>query len=249
MSDAFASNVSGESVRLDLPEAGIASRLLALTIDLTLLLILLVGAVLASGLASSALDTAASAAIVLVLTLLVILGVPVSVETLTSGKSVGKYTMGLRVITDTGSPVRFRHAILRGLFMVLIDLWTTAGAVGLLTSLANTRGKRVGDFFAGTVVVRDRFTINTAAAVQSEVVPIPWVAWAQTVDTRKLQQSTVAEAINFLPRRHELAPEIRKSTAQALADQYAADLGWPPPAQSDVELFLLAITHQAAAVL
>jgi len=245
MSEAFRSNVSGEAVRLDLPEAGLASRLLALAIDLIVIVMLLVGALLLGGVAVVALDTAATAAVLLVLTLAIILGLPVVVETATSGKSLGKYAMGLRVVTDTGAPIRFRHSFIRGLFLVLVDLWTTAGSVGLLTSISNPRGKRVGDYFAGTVVIRDRFAVSVVTPVQTEQVPAHWAAWANQIDTSRLPADALSDAVAFLPRRGELDPSLRIAKAQGLASRYAQALGVAPPAHADTEVFVLALTRQA----
>ncbi|MDA9912897.1 hypothetical protein N9D66_00385, partial [Candidatus Nanopelagicales bacterium] len=136
-------------------------------------------------------------------------------------------------------------SFVRGLFLVLVDLWTTAGSVGLLTSISNPRGKRVGDYFAGTVVIRDRFAVNVVTPVQTEPVAPHWAAWAGQVNTRNLPPQTVQDALRFLPRRRELEAALRNARAQDLADRYAQALGVPPPAATDNEVFVLALTRQA----
>ena len=56
--------------------------------------------------------------------------------------------LGLRVVRDDGGPIRFRHALVRGLVGV-VEIWLTVGAVALVVSLASSQGKRLGDFLAG----------------------------------------------------------------------------------------------------
>ena len=99
-------------------------------------------------------DDDASAAIALVVFVGVIVGYPLLFETLTNGRTPGKMALGLRVVRDDGGAGRFRHALVRALVGV-IEIWTLP-FVAILSSLASTKGKRVGDYLAGTVVVRER---------------------------------------------------------------------------------------------
>ena len=53
---------------------------------------------------------------------LIIVGYPVILETLTRGRSLGKFALGLRVVSDDGGPERFRQALMRGLAAV-VEIW------------------------------------------------------------------------------------------------------------------------------
>src|SRR5690606_2026122 len=105
--------------------------------------------------ATASLDEAAQTAISLSLFLLTLVGGPIAVETLSHGRSLGKLACGLRVVRDDGGPVRFRHALVRGLIGV-IEILMTLGVVACIASLVSARGRRLGDVFAGTIVVRER---------------------------------------------------------------------------------------------
>ena len=96
--------VTGEAVALDLRPASFASRALAIALDLLILVVggWIVGVYLLSLL--FALDDAAAAAVVLVTEVGILVGVPVTVETLTRGRSLGKLAAGLRVVRDDGGP-------------------------------------------------------------------------------------------------------------------------------------------------
>ena len=77
---------------------------------------------------------------------------PVLFEVLGSGSTPGKRLLGLRVLHDDGTPIGWVASILRNLLR-FADLLPMAFGAGLLVSLCNSEGKRIGDLAAGTVVV------------------------------------------------------------------------------------------------
>ena len=131
--------VTGEAVQLELRLAKLASRGLALALDILVQLgLLVVGVLVLSGTALFV-DDALATAIGLVFYVLVIVGYPVAFETFTRGRSLGKMAMGLRVVREDGGPERFRHAFVRGLLGV-VEIWLTFGTVALIASLASAQG-------------------------------------------------------------------------------------------------------------
>ena len=143
----------------------------------------------------------------------VIVGYPVSFETLTRGRSLGKMALGLRVVREDGGPIRFRHALVRGLVGV-VEFWMTGGSVALITSLASSKGKRVGDFLAGTVVVRERMPTQAAPIA---MMPPQLAGWASTLDLARVPDDLALAARQFLGRFQDLAPEVRESMGSRLA--------------------------------
>jgi uncharacterized RDD family membrane protein YckC len=229
--------VTGEAVVLELRLAKLASRLLSLLIDLVVQgVLLVVGLLVISGVASSA-DDAAAAAIVLVFLVLVVVGYPVAFETLSRGRTLGKLTLGLRVVREDGGPIRFRHALVRAMAAV-VEIWITAGAVALVVSLASSQGKRLGDFLAGTVVVRERVPSSSAAVV---TMPPQLAWWASGLDLSRLPDDLALAARQFLSRSRELAPEIRESMGARLAASVAACTSPPAPAGVPAWAFLSAV--------
>ncbi len=77
---------------------------------------------------------------------------PVFFEVLGKGSTPGKRVFGLKVLHDDGTPVGWVASILRNLLR-FADFMPMAYGAGLLTSLCNREGKRLGDLAAGTVVV------------------------------------------------------------------------------------------------
>ena len=83
-------------------------------------------------------DPALSAAVLIVFTVLTIVGYPTIFETATRGRSLGKLAMGLRVVSDDGSPERFRQALFRALAGV-IEIWMLTGGPAVICSLVSRR--------------------------------------------------------------------------------------------------------------
>ena len=91
----------------------------------------------------------------IIFTVLVMVGYPLIFETATRGRSVGKIVMGLRVVSDDGGPERFRQALFRALASV-IEIWMFLGSPAVISSILSPKAKRIGDIFAGTIVVSER---------------------------------------------------------------------------------------------
>jgi uncharacterized RDD family membrane protein YckC len=68
-----------------------------------------------------------------------------------TGASIGKLIMGLRVVDENGDIARIGRAIVRWLFLVIVD--AACVLIGLLTASLTHPHRRVGDFVAGTYVI------------------------------------------------------------------------------------------------
>ena len=229
--------VVGEAVVLELRLAKLASRGLALALDLCVqLLLVFAGTFVVAGV-SSQVDDALAAVIALLFYVAVIVGYPVAFETLSRGRSLGKLALGLRVVREDGGPIRFRHAFVRGLLGV-VEFWLTFGSVALITSLASARGKRLGDFLAGTVVIRERVPTQGAP-----VTPMPpqLAGWAGGLDLARIPDDLALAARQYLSRFHDLAPAVRDEMGARLAGAMAAVTSPPPPPGVPAWAFLSAV--------
>ena len=172
---------------------------------------------------------------------LVLVGYPTAFETLSRGKTLGKMALGIRVVGDDGSPVRFRQALVRALVGVF-EIWTIVLApVGLITSIISARGKRVGDMFAGTYVIQERVPGRPALPPVFAVVPPPLAGWAQALQVSRLSDQTAEAAGSYLRRFTELSPQARDSLGVQLANAVAAQVSPPPPAGTPPAAYLSAV--------
>ena len=153
--------LTGEGVALQISAASVITRAGAWLLDAVATGLVLVGlpALLISVIGIDKYDEALATAIIYVLMAVVFLVVPITVETLTHGRSLGKAVFGLQVIRDDGGPIRLRHAAVRAL-VGFFELWLLLGGLAFVTSMLNDRGKRVGDYLAGTYVARMRSVLR-----------------------------------------------------------------------------------------
>lgn len=233
--------VTGDAVVLGLRPARLPSRGLAILLDLV---VYVTGYVLLSvglALATASLDDAAQAAVGVASFLLLLVGVPIAVETLSHGRSLGKLACGLRVVRDDGGPIRFRHALVRGA-MGVVELLLTFGTVACIASLVSARGRRVGDVFAGTLVVRERVP---GARVMPVPPPPPWLAGRFTgLDLSAVPDGLWLAIRQYLTRMNQLDPQVGAAMAARLADDLVARTGAPAPAGVPAAAFLMAVVHE-----
>ena len=79
----------------------------------------------------------------------------IAFETLWNGQTPGKRLLKIRVVRDDGSPETFFEAVARNVCRI-VDSFPLVYGVGVLAMIASPRSKRLGDYVAGTCVVRDR---------------------------------------------------------------------------------------------
>ncbi|MFD5468432.1 RDD family protein [Kitasatospora sp. NPDC127059] len=224
--------VTGEAVVLDLQTAKLPSRALAIVLDLLIEFAALFVSVLVMSVALSDLDSAALAATMLGMTVFYLVGLPVMIETLSNGRSAGKAALGLRVVRTDGGPVRFRHSLVRGL-VGFFELIAITGAPAVITSALNSDGKRLGDIFAGTVVIRERTPGGLGTA--GPLPPVhPQLLHDMGRELVAMDLSAVPEALwlairQVLSRMGQLDPGVTFRMAIELADDLAARVGHPVP--------------------
>jgi uncharacterized RDD family membrane protein YckC len=136
-----------EGIELTLHLAGPVPRAMAWAIDLALrAVVVLVVMLLTARLG------AAGKGIALLTAFFVEWLLPACFEAMWQGQTPGKRAMGLRVLNDDGTPVRWPGALTRNLLRAA-DFLPFLYGVGLLSMLANRDFKRLGDLAAATVVV------------------------------------------------------------------------------------------------
>jgi uncharacterized RDD family membrane protein YckC len=232
--------VTGDAVVLGLQPARLPSRGLAIAVDLVVqVTVFLVSALLMA--ATGSLDEAARTAVQISLFVLVLVGVPIAVETLSRGRSLGKLACGLRVVRDDGGPVRFRHALVRGA-LGIVELLATFGTIACIASLVSARGRRLGDVFAGTLVVRERVPGARGGYTPP---PPPWLAGQFTgLDLSAVPEGLWLAIRQYLTRMGQLDPQVSASMAARLGDDLVACTGAPAPPGVPAAAYLAAVVHE-----
>ncbi|WP_406008591.1 RDD family protein [Streptomyces sp. NBC_00637] len=233
--------VTGEAVALELRPARVPSRALATLLDLTVAFVVYVVVSIALVAATASLDEAAQIALSIASFLLVLVGGPIAVETLSHGRSLGKMACGLRVVRDDGGPIRFRHALVRGALGV-VEILLTIGVVACIASLVSARGRRLGDVFAGTLVVRERVPAARSGFVPP---PPPWLAGRfQALDLSSVPDGLWLAVRQYLGRMNQLDPQVGRAMAERLAGDLAERTGTPVPQGVPAAAYLAGVLQE-----
>jgi len=242
-----------ERVELRFILASVGNRFLAAAIDHIIQILLIIVAALiffwAAGWSRvSSLGVWAAALMILVF-FAIYWGYFVLFETIWSGQTPGKRIMKLRVIREDGRPVRFFEVFVRNLLRLLIDFMPPPSyAVGVISIVFSSQSKRIGDFVAGTVVIKERSSEapsleEITRALEAELARPGAAASGIKSDPVLLDPAEVRAIQTFLRRRFELSPSSRASLAVRIAGPVASRLGIVD-AQLSAEAFLEEIDRQ-----
>lgn len=157
----------------------------------------------------------------------------------TSGRSLGKRALGVRVVSTNGRPIGWRAASLRNLLRAA-DALPTGYIIGLVSMGMTSRFQRLGDLVAGTMVVVPE---SARVAAPIELSPAAKPKELATLPDDVALDADEREAIElFLRRRMTLGRAREHELASMIAGPIAARLGFVHPDPSR----LLAIVYDRA---
>lgn len=233
--------VTPENVTLTYELAGLGSRAIAQLVDILLLAAALLALFLSSTYVVSQLVASApgspflrtlsdlTAAITIIVAFAAFVGYFTYFEATRNGQTPGKKWLGLRVVREEGAPVDFSAAAVRNLIRI-IELTLGFYIVSLAFILFSPRYKRVGDYAAGTIVVKERrpvWAVPLAQPVRRSAATTAEAALVRDVDL--LTRDEVAAIRRFVERRSQLAPHVQEEVARQMAEPIMARLGIVPP--------------------
>ncbi|HYW32866.1 MAG TPA: stage II sporulation protein M [Gemmatimonas sp.] len=239
-----------ELVTLSYTIAGVGSRATAALIDYLICVVTFVAIIIAfiqlgarvPGASTAAASTAWASALLGLLQFAILWLYYVLFEALADGQTPGKKFMGLRVVRDGGLSVTFEASAIRNIVRILDMQPLFLYGVGLVSLVANSRGKRLGDMAAGTIVVKEDLVAQPMVArKQSQEranAPVPLSA--------KLSDAEFQLLDRYVRRRMELEPDRRASLALGLAGRFAAVLSQDPNQLPVAQLVRLHDEEQAA---
>ena len=225
-----------ERVAFQYEIAGIGSRFLAQVVDTLVIMVILIGiTILAASLGGISGSGELAILVEVILGFVLLAGYFLISEAAWNGQTLGKRAARLRVVGDHGEPLTIGQAAIRNLVRI-VDFLPIFYAIGMLTLFINGRGKRLGDFAAGTLVVRDRqrislYDLSGTPASAPSAPAMPSSIWAAPSTTSSPAPMAAAESqalepglrrlvVAYAARREEL-PLVRR---QALAQSAEAAL-------------------------
>jgi len=176
-----------ERVAFQYEIAGIGSRFLAQFVDVVIITVIQSVITIGAGALGGLFNSIQLFGLVeLILTFILIAGYFLLSEAVSNGQTLGKRYVRLRVVGDQGEPLTLGQAAIRNLVRV-VDFLPVFYAIGVVTMFSNRRAKRLGDFAAGTLVVRDRERVrlydlaSTAPTAAPELQPASSI-WSTPID-------------------------------------------------------------------
>lgn len=222
-----------ESIAFSYELAGLGSRFLAVTLDLVIQVVLTIAIFLGLAWAGSRtpparheadLATSVVTAIIVGIIFLIYFAYFVLFEALWNGQTPGKKALGIRVLRDGGYPVDLTSSLVRNLIRVG-EVAIGYYALSAVSTLMSPENKRLGDYAAGTIVVRD---LPPLQAVRFD--PLRRSALdGFSGDERRLIEE-------YARRRASLEPAVRREMAQRIAAMARERLGaeWTSLSDDDV---------------
>jgi uncharacterized RDD family membrane protein YckC len=232
--------VTPEAVVLEFETASIPSRALGQLVDLGVRIGLFYGLALFASIIGIGAGSSAVVVTGIVGTFLIIFGYPILFEVRWQGRTIGKRALGLRVVTVEGAPVGFRHAAIRSMVAIVDFFIPPIAVVATFSVLLTNRSQRLGDVFAGTIVLRER--TGAAFPVPVSFPPLPgYDAYARSLDVGGVTPEQYGVIRSFLLRVSQLSPEARVHIGTRLANEVALSMHHTPPQGVTPEAFLVSV--------
>lgn len=135
------------------------------------------------------------------------------------GLTPGKKVAGIRVIEANGQPVSWGSVFIRNLMRIIDEL--PGLYPGLIPMMLDKNERRLGDFAAGTLVIRERMpSLSTSGLNVSAAARKPDLF----VDTGQISPERYSMLIGFLKRRGVMNLSERQRLASDMTDRFRSDL-------------------------
>jgi uncharacterized RDD family membrane protein YckC len=236
MADEILTIETPEHVELQFALATIGNRFLACAIDHTIQALALIGTIFISYNVSEGVralsrgligDTREGSLWVIAISILIgfviIFGYFVIFETIWSGQTPGKRWLKLRVIQEDGRPIAFFAALTRNLIRGADIMPFPFYSIGIISVFSSARAKRLGDYVANTVVIKERVAEAPSFddVFDSEVIDTAMRRIAPPVDfhgdVRAITSSEILAVETFLRRRYDIPEHPRQWLAWRIA--------------------------------
>ncbi|MFO7947139.1 MAG: RDD family protein [Armatimonadota bacterium] len=229
-----------EQIEIEYELAGLGSRFVACLLDTLIVTVGMAVLVLAAWLlftffAGTSLLRLIPAVIIGISGLLAYVLYYIICEMQMEGQSPGKRATGLRVIRDDGRPISLADSVIRNLVRIA-DFLPGSYFVGIISVWFSRYSRRLGDYAAGTIVVKERTTAAPQpppAGVHSELSALDRSLLPKI---SMLTDEDIRAARRFMDRREGLDPQTRGRLAQRISQALSSRIDvstsrWPGPEQ------------------
>lgn len=222
--------ITPENIEVTYELAGIGSRFVAAAIDhliqiVSWLIVMLIASQVSKLVSIGGLTSAPLLiqALVFVASFLLVFAYFVFFELRMGGQTPGKRVARLRVVRDGGYPIDPYSSIIRNLVRIVDIAAPPPYGAGLLSIFISRDYKRLGDFAAGTIVIKERPAVEPPqpgppTSIASQLI-------AHIPDAGVLTPDEYAAIRRFVERRNELPYQLQIDLAMRLALPLMTRLG------------------------
>lgn len=162
---------SAQNVKIEFELASVAQRSVAALIDVVTFFIYFIICAMVIGIPNMIFASPGSQSFIylLIVKLPFVFYNPV-IEYLTHGQSLGKYILGIRVVTVSGERPGFREVFTRWMFKgdfiwisfdpMFFLIWVGMAVMGIVIAGTSQRRQRMGDSMANTLVIKNKSTVR-----------------------------------------------------------------------------------------
>lgn len=149
--------ITSNNISIQYEAASIASRGLALLIDLLVMFVYMIFMSILFAIMGIGFFTSGDFFMVFlyILILLPLTFYSLIMEYLVKGQTVGKLAMGIRVVRLNGQNATINDYTMRWAFKI-VDFWFSLGAIGAIFISTTDKGQRIGDILAQTAIVKNK---------------------------------------------------------------------------------------------
>ena len=233
-----------EQTALEFSIAGVGSRFLALALDTLIQIVAALvfgigGAILFREFLPFAAGATWGVALLTLLLFVIFIGYFAIFESVWNGQTPGKRIVSIRVIKDTGRPITPSEAVARNLLRLVDQMPGILYGVGIVSALISRQNKRLGDFVAGTIVVREQELRDFRPLWQA-----PASASTVSYGAARLTAEEFSLVESFLNRREALPPDVRYRMAEQIAMRIKPKLDVPAATTLSSERLLEAVAAE-----
>ncbi len=229
-----------EQIAIEYELAGLGSRFVACLLDTIIVTVgtglpLVIAILLFTFFAQTSLFQIISAVIIGISGLLAYVLYYIICEMKMEGQSPGKRATGLRVIRDDGRPITLSDSAIRNLVRIA-DFLPGSYFVGIISVWFSSRSKRLGDYAAGTIVVKERTTTAPQPPPAAADGELSALDRSLVPKISMLRDEDIQAARRFMDRREDLDPQTRTRLAQRISHALCSRMEtstarWPGPEQ------------------
>ncbi len=157
-----------EGIELILRPAGPVVRSLAFLVDLGIRAVLIIAASIAMSFAGNF-----GTGVMLIVFFTLEWFYPVLFEVFWNGKTPGKMMLGIRVVSDNGTPVSWGASLVRNLLRT-VDFLPFIYLGAFISMVVNQNFRRIGDLTAKTIVIYEQHQLKKPGIPQAIPVPLPF---------------------------------------------------------------------------